>query len=87
MFDPKNTVAYLTRGLAREKLNDWSSAVHDYTQVIDINPRDAEAYNHRSLIYAKQGDYRRATADARQACNLGICDVIEWLNKKGWVQD
>ncbi|MHC5820077.1 MAG: tetratricopeptide repeat protein, partial [Nostoc sp.] len=39
----------------------------DYTQALNINPKDANAYYNRGLAYQGKKDYDRATSDYKQA--------------------
>ena len=46
-INPKYTKAYYKRGLAKMNLKDYSGAIADYNKAIEINPRNANAYNNR----------------------------------------
>ncbi|MGH9549842.1 MAG: hypothetical protein ACRD3W_10725, partial [Terriglobales bacterium] len=45
--DPTYKVGYLARISCDYRLNDWKSIVDDETQLIAIDPKDAEAYQMR----------------------------------------
>ena len=47
----------------------------------------AEAYNNRAWSLALKNDYRSATRDARKACSLGECKMLEWLGNNGGLRD
>src|SRR6516162_5890340 len=55
--------AYFNRGLAYGHKGDFDHAVADYTQGIQLNPRESRAYTNRGLAYSNKGDFDRAIAD------------------------
>ena len=46
------------------------SAVADYSRVIDLRPRSANAYNNRGIVYRHLGDFEKALADYDTALRL-----------------
>ena len=66
---------------------DFQQAIRDYTQVIALNPNDADAYNNRAVRLALKKDYRNAMRDARKACSLGDCKVLEFLGQNSQLRD
>jgi Flp pilus assembly protein TadD len=67
--------------------NDHGRAIADYTQAIKLDPKDANAYFGRGLAYDSLGDYKSATKDARKACELGECDLLQILGKNKHIRD
>ena len=47
-------------------------AIADYTRAIEIDPRDAVAYNNRGIAYRAKGDNDRAIADLAAAMRLVV---------------
>jgi Flp pilus assembly protein TadD len=39
--------------------------------MIELNPRDAEAYYNRGIAYMKSGNKEKACSDLKRACDLG----------------
>jgi len=77
IFDSKLATAYRGRGDAyRYKYNydnddrDLDHAIEDYTDAINLDAKDAAAFNNRGLAYAAKGDNDRAIADYDQAIQL-----------------
>ncbi|MDR2093901.1 MAG: tetratricopeptide repeat protein [Treponema sp.] len=59
------------RDLAFYKGDD-DRALADYNEAIRLNPRAANAYYNRGLIYYNKYDYARAEADFNQAVSFGL---------------
>jgi tetratricopeptide (TPR) repeat protein len=53
--------------LARE--GDFDEAISAYTEAIDLNPENGEAYNLRGVAYSRSGDDEQAIDDYTQAIN------------------
>jgi tetratricopeptide (TPR) repeat protein len=69
---PTETRGYYRRGLLKYQLNEFTSAIKDFTKVIEINPVDADAYYFRGLVKTDCQDYTGAIADYNEAINRGI---------------
>jgi tetratricopeptide (TPR) repeat protein len=48
-----------------------TKAISDFNKAIEINPRDAMAYNNRGLAYFFKSDYEKAWDDVHKAEDLG----------------
>jgi RNA polymerase primary sigma factor len=68
--NPQDAVAFFNQGLERYKVEDFQGAVKDFTQAIQLNPNDANAYNMRSSAYTALKDYHRAMEDLQAAIKL-----------------
>jgi len=81
----RDAKAYSNRGLAYNHKGDYDLAISDFTKAIEINPRDAEAYYNRGVAYYHKGNINieKACGDARQACRLGDCGLLNSLQSKG----
>lgn len=67
-LDSRNLATVLfNRGNAYFDLGDYPHAIADYTEVIRLNPRFANAYANRALAYEAVGDRARAAADRASA--------------------
>jgi tetratricopeptide (TPR) repeat protein len=67
--DPAYIAAYFERAYLLEE-TDPSSAIADYTKIIQLRPEDASAYRGRAAVYASLKDYRSALADYTRAIEL-----------------
>ena len=54
----------------------------DYNKAIEINPKIAEAYNNRGLIYNKQGNFTQAMSDYNKAIEINP-NYAEAYNNRG----
>ncbi len=54
----------------------YTEAIAAYTQAIETAPRDARAYKHRGLAYAKLGDMQQAQQDLSRAVALDPQDAV-----------
>jgi TonB family protein len=54
----------------------YTEAIAAYTQAIETAPRDARAYKHRGLAYAKLGDMQQARQDLSRAIALDPQDAV-----------
>ncbi|MGC1395567.1 MAG: sigma-70 family RNA polymerase sigma factor, partial [Coleofasciculaceae cyanobacterium] len=69
-LNPHDAVAFFNQGLERYKEQDYLGAVKDFTQAIQLNPNDANAYNMRSSTYMALKDYQSAKEDLQVAINF-----------------
>jgi tetratricopeptide (TPR) repeat protein len=75
--------AYYSRGVAYDALGENRRAIEDFTQVLRLDPGDAEAYYDRGNSYRIVGDYARAIEDYDQALRLEPGDA-ETYNNRAW---
>ena len=52
------------------KLGQFTKAISDYTKVIELNPKPAEAYNRRGTAYGRLGQFSKAISDYTIAITL-----------------
>jgi lipoprotein NlpI len=62
-LDPKNTSAFLVRGVAHALLRKPTDAIADFTKAIALDPRAAEAYNRRGMEHFKLGHIPESITD------------------------
>ncbi len=79
---PAYVEAYNNRGTVYNILDNCHQAIEDYNKAIQIKPGHVSAYNNRALIYLKQGDNISGCRDARKACELGNCKLLEFVNTR-----
>ncbi|MEM7062731.1 MAG: hypothetical protein AAF572_06165 [Cyanobacteria bacterium P01_B01_bin.77] len=68
-IDADNAGAFFNRGVTRYDIRDYTGAIEDFTQVINIRP-SATAYNSRGVAWVETGDYARALQDFGHAVRL-----------------
>jgi tetratricopeptide (TPR) repeat protein len=67
-LDNRNLATVLfNRGNGYFDQRDYPRAIADYSEVIRLNPRFANAYANRALAYEELGDHARAAADRANA--------------------
>jgi tetratricopeptide (TPR) repeat protein len=79
--------SYFQSGMSYDELKDYTSAIKSYTKVIELNPNILEAYYNRGWAYGLSGDYKSAMMDARTACRLGDCSVVQDMAQRGWMTE
>ena len=67
---PDFAKAYLSRGLARQHLDQTQAAIEDYSTVIGLKPRNALAFYERGICHARLQDNELALADYDRALQL-----------------
>jgi len=77
----KTAEDYFNSGNDKYDLKDYVGAIQDYNKAIELNPKDALAYNGRGL--AKEGlqDYRWAIQDYNKAIELNPNIAGAYLNR------
>jgi tetratricopeptide (TPR) repeat protein len=73
--------AYFNRGIAYKNKSDFDRAIADYTQAIQLNPRDAKPHVNRGNAYSDKGDFDRAIADYNEAIQLDPKFAFAYLNR------
>ena len=69
-FDPKDVVAYASRGGLYKIKGDNSRAIQDFDQAIQLDPKNVAPYWGRGGAYESKGDHDRAIQDYNQAIEL-----------------
>jgi protein O-mannosyl-transferase len=82
-INPGYKEAYYNRGVTYNSLGNYKQAIENYDRAIEINPGFAGAYFNRGCVYLNQGDNISGCHDARKACELGNCKLLEAANTRG----
>jgi tetratricopeptide (TPR) repeat protein len=82
-LQPNDVEAYHGRGCAYDKLGQYQRAIEDYNQTIRLMPNYTKAYINRGINYLSQGNNTLGCSDARKACILGNCKLLEMAKGRG----
>jgi tetratricopeptide (TPR) repeat protein len=81
---PDYVEAYINRSNAYKGLGNYRQEIEDLNRVIEIKPDYADAYINRGIVfYLNQGDNVSGCRDARKACELGNCKLLEAVKTRG----
>ena len=69
-LDPKNTDAFVFRGIARLGRGDLDGAIADWNKAIELDPNIAAAYANRGNAYQRKGELDDAMIDWSKAIQL-----------------
>jgi len=69
-INPKDPEAPFNRGLAHLRIDKYDYAARDFSDVISMQPKNADAYVYRGLIRIYQGKEKEAHADFQMAFKL-----------------
>jgi tetratricopeptide (TPR) repeat protein len=87
-LNPNYVEAYNNRGVTYYCFKDYDSSIKDYTKAIELNSDFAEAYKNRGILYVvAMNNLKSATQDARKACILGDCELLNFMEKQGFIRD
>jgi tetratricopeptide (TPR) repeat protein len=59
----KTEIAYLSRGVAYFRMEQFDNAVQDFNIVIDMNSGNFRAYFYRGILYMAEKEYEKAIKD------------------------
>ncbi len=80
---PDYAYAYNDRGIVYGELSQYQRAIEDFNTAIGLKPDYAKAYNNRALVYFNQKNIFSGCSNARKACALGNCEILEDVKGKG----
>jgi tetratricopeptide (TPR) repeat protein len=76
-------VVYANRGNVKYGIQDYPSAIADFTKAIELKPNEAVFYSNRGNAKSAIKDIRGAVADLKQAARLGDASTQKALQKNG----
>ena len=62
-------------------MEDYTSAISDYTKAIELDPQYADAYNNRGASKGRLKDYQGAIADFTKTIEINPQYVDAYLNR------
>lgn len=80
---PDYADAHNNRGVAYAKLGRYQLAIEGFNKAIELKSDDSGAYANRGRAYLLKGDNNLGCRDARKACHLGNCEMLEKSQKDG----
>ena len=70
VYGCKESKDYYNRGVARLDKGETDRAISDFTKVIKMNPRFANAYFYRGRAYFHKGEHDQAISDLTDAIEI-----------------
>ncbi len=81
VVNPEYIPAYMVRGAAYIRRQEYDRAIRDYTRAVELQPDLLNAYNNRGIVYAAIGDLDKAESDFDRVLELDS-DSILGLNNR-----
>lgn len=80
-LNPRNTQAFLNRGVAFVQIRDFDGALKDFDTAIDLEPLNPECYVNRGIVYINHALFPKALADFDRAIELDPAAAPAYANK------
>jgi tetratricopeptide (TPR) repeat protein len=80
---PATNYTNLERGLAFVAERNWDKAVVEFTAMIELDPKDATAYEYRGCAYFMKSELDKAITDLTQAIQLNPTNSSAYFNRGG----
>jgi hypothetical protein len=84
LLKPDIALFFNNRGNVYKDLSKYQLAIEDYNEAIRLKPDNADAYHNRGNTYFIQGNKSLGCSDAQKACELGSCQLLEWVKDKNY---
>lgn len=81
VVNPDYIPAYMIRGAAYIRRQEYDRAIRDYTRAIELEPSLLSAYNNRGIVYTAIGDYDRAEDDYDRVLELDSESILGLNNR------
>ncbi|MBD2353999.1 tetratricopeptide repeat protein [Tolypothrix sp. FACHB-123] len=69
------------QGVDKYEKGDYQGAIKDFNQALEINPKDAKAYNARGDAFYQLKDYQKAQLDASKAIQFNSKDANAYYDR------
>jgi serine/threonine protein kinase/tetratricopeptide (TPR) repeat protein len=83
-LEPNFAHARRLRVDANERLGRLAATIDDYSKLIELNPKDGQAWQKRSAAFWASNQYQKALADAKRAADLEPTSAA-YLNNLAWI--
>jgi len=80
-LDNYNVDFYFYRGDSRSKIRDYTSAIEDYTMVLEFNKNSSKAYYSRGLAKIFSGQRAAGCLDLSKAGELGMKEAYDTIKQ------
>ena len=80
-LDPGRALAWVSRGIARDRKHDAEGAIADSTRALELDPTLARAWLNRGIARARAGDADGALADCSRGLELDPKQAFGWANR------
>jgi tetratricopeptide (TPR) repeat protein len=84
---PDRIRAALARAAAYDRKQQYDRAIADYDTALQLDPAQADAFNHRGEVWRKKGDRPHALADFGAAIRLNPEHALARANYKSLAQE
>ncbi|PKN06544.1 MAG: hypothetical protein CVU72_03925 [Deltaproteobacteria bacterium HGW-Deltaproteobacteria-7] len=81
---PDYADAYNNRGNVFATLGQHQRAIEDYSAAIRLQSDYVYAYYNRGIAYFRYGENKSGCGDAKKACELGDCKILEIAQDNGF---
>jgi tetratricopeptide (TPR) repeat protein len=68
--EPNDTVLYIARAVAYNRIGEYQKELQDFSTAIDIDPKNPDLYYKRAYVYGNLLQYDNAIADYSKAISL-----------------
>lgn len=75
------TSSWVEKGVALVIEGKYNEAIEAFNKAIELNPKDAVAYNNRGAAYGQSGNYKQQIEDSSRALQLNPKDAVAFNNR------
>jgi len=80
-FADVKTSSWVEKGVALVIEGKYNEAIEAFNKAIELNPKDAVAYNNRGAAYGQTGNYKQQIEDSSKALQLNPKDAVAFNNR------
>ena len=75
------TSSWVEKGVALVIEGKYNEAIEAFNKAIELNPKDAVAYNNRGAAYGQTGNYKQQIEDSTKALQINPKDAVAFNNR------
>ena len=75
------TSSWVEKGVALVVEGKYNEAIEAFNKAIELNPKDAVAYNNRGAAYGQTGNYKQQIEDSTRALQINSKDAVAFNNR------